>query len=176
MGPSLSSDQQSAMAPLRGTRPNVGRRPLTPQRVDGETMLPSVSEPSANPTRPAAVAEPGPADEPDEPSSRFHGFLVCPPNQTSLSASAPRLSLAASTAPASASRLTTVASADGTRWRKGSAPHVVGMPAVSTRSLAPHGTPCSGPRYLPRAISASARRAAASACSRTMVMLHRSFG
>ena len=30
------------------------------------------------------------------------------------------------------------------------------MPAVSSRSLAPQGMPCSGPRYLPAAISSSA--------------------
>ena len=33
-----------------------------PQRIDGEMMEPSVSVPSVNPTRPAAVAEADPAD------------------------------------------------------------------------------------------------------------------
>jgi len=37
----LSSDQQSVIAPVRGTRPNVGRNPVTPQRIDGLTMLQS---------------------------------------------------------------------------------------------------------------------------------------
>jgi hypothetical protein len=37
------------------------------------------------------------------------------------------------------------------------------MPAVSSRSLAPQGIPCSGPRYLPAAISWSAWRACSSA-------------
>src|SRR6267142_7045957 len=69
MGPSLSSDQQSVIAPVRGTRPYVGRRPVTPQRMDGLTMLPPVSLPIENPTSPAAVAEPGPALDPDDPSS-----------------------------------------------------------------------------------------------------------
>ena len=64
-------------------------------------MLPPVSLPMAKPTSPAAVAAPGPALDPDEPSSSSHGFMVWPPNQMSLSASAPRLSLATSTAPAS---------------------------------------------------------------------------
>ena len=63
-------------------------------------MLPPVSLPMAKPTSPAAVAAPGPALDPDEPSSSSHGFMVCPPNQMSFSASAPRLSLATSTAPA----------------------------------------------------------------------------
>src|ERR1043165_4897617 len=55
MGPSLSRDQHSVMAPVRGTRPKVGRRPVIPQRILGATMLPPVSLPSAKPTNPAAV-------------------------------------------------------------------------------------------------------------------------
>src|SRR6185295_15606705 len=100
IGPSLSSDQHNVMAPVRGTRPKVGRRPVTPQRIAGATMLPPVSLPMENPTSPAAVAAPGPALDPDAPSSISHGFIVWPPNQMSFSASAPRLSLAIRTAPA----------------------------------------------------------------------------
>src|SRR5579859_5997616 len=133
MGPSLSSDQHRVIAPLRGTRPYVGRNPVTPQRMLGATILPPVSLPTENPTRPAAVAAPGPALDPEEPSSRSHGFMVWPPNQISLSARAPRLSLATSTAPAACSRRTTVASAVGMRPLKGSAPYVVAIPAVSSR-------------------------------------------
>src|SRR6476659_10639569 len=94
IGPSLSSDQQSVMAPVRGTRPKVGRNPVTPQRMLGLMMLPPVSLPIENPTSPAAVAAPGPALDPDAPSSNSHGFIVCPPNQMSLSASAPSDSFA----------------------------------------------------------------------------------
>ncbi len=110
IGPILSMLQLSAIAPCRLTRPNVGRRPVQPQRVHGETIEPSVSVPMANPTRPAAVAAAEPADEPLEPCSGFHGFFVCPPYQTSPQASAPSVSLATSTAPAWSSRRTTVAS------------------------------------------------------------------
>src|SRR5271170_4181722 len=92
IGPSLSSDQQSVIAPVRGTRPNVGRSPVTPHLIDGLTMLPPVSLPIAKPTSPAAVAAPGPALDPDEPSSSSQGFIVCPPNHTSFNASAPKLS------------------------------------------------------------------------------------
>src|SRR5438874_9891879 len=113
IGPSLSSDQQSVIAPVRGTRPNVGRSPVTPQRIAGATMLPPVSLPIENPTSPAAVAEPGPALDPDAPSSSNHGFIVCPPNQMSLSASAPKLNFATSTAPASLSLFTTAESTVG---------------------------------------------------------------
>src|SRR5579871_5056305 len=98
-------------------------------------MLPPVSPPIENPPNPAAAAAPGPALDPDDPSSGSHGFIVCPPNQTTFSASAPRLSLAINTAPASCKRLTTAASSFGTRLRYGSAPQVVGMPAVSSKSL-----------------------------------------
>src|SRR5580658_6291999 len=125
MGPSLSSDQHNVIAPVRGTRPYVGRSPVIPQRMEGLTMLPSVSLPIAKPTSPAAVAAPGPALEPDDPSSSSHGFMVCPPNQMSFNASAPRLSFATSTAPASCNLFTTAASLAGTRSQKGSAPHVV---------------------------------------------------
>ncbi len=65
IGPSLSIDQHTAMAPVRGTRPNVGRNPVSPQRIVGPTMLPSVSLPIENATSPAAVAAPGPELEPD---------------------------------------------------------------------------------------------------------------
>ena len=174
IGPSLSIDQHSVMAPVRGTRPNVGRSPVSPQRIAGLTMLPSVSLPIENATSPAAVAAPGPALEPDAPSSSSQGFIVCPPNQMSLSASAPRLSLAVSTAPAAWRRRTTAASSFGTRFLNGSAPYVVGMPAVSRRSLAPHGIPCSGPRYFPEAISRSALFACANARSRVSVITQRS--
>ena len=85
-------------------------------------MLPPVSLPIEKPTSAAAVAAPGPALEPEAPSSSSHGFIVWPPNQMSLSASAPRLSFATSTAPASVSRRTTTESAAGTRVRNGSAP------------------------------------------------------
>src|SRR3984957_11382803 len=175
IGPSLSSDQHNVIAPVRGTRPNVGRSPVTPQRIDGATMLPPVSLPIANPTKPAAVAAPGPALEPDDPSSSSHGFIVCPPNQISFSASAPKLSFATSTAPASCSRFTPAASFSGTRSRNGSAPHVVAIPAVSNKSFAPQGIPCKGPRYLPAAISASALVACANASSRVNVITHRNF-
>src|SRR3954464_14751619 len=110
MGPSLSMLQERAMAPVRGTRPKVGRRPVTPHRVDGDEMEPRVSEPMAKATHPADVADDEPADEPDEPCDGRHGLRVRSPNHKSPCASAPRENLASSTAPAASSRLTTVAS------------------------------------------------------------------
>ncbi len=78
-------------------------------------------------------------------------------------------SLATSTAPASVSRRTTSASSAKTWFRYGSAPHVVGMPAVASRSFTPYGMPCSGPRSRPAARIASAAFASASARSRVSV-------
>ncbi len=109
MGPALSMLHDRAMIPVLGTRPKVGLRPEHPHRVEGDTIDPSVSVPMANPTSPAATADAGPAEEPLEPSYVSHGFRVIPPNHTSPMASAPVVSLASSTAPASSSRFTTVA-------------------------------------------------------------------
>src|ERR1041385_9254177 len=113
IGPILSMVQLNPIAPYRLTRPYVGRRPVTPHRDEGETIEPSVSVPIENPTRPAAVAAAGPADDPLEPicaSSGCHGFRVTPANQRAPWASAPIDNLATSTAPASFSRSTTVES------------------------------------------------------------------
>src|ERR1700756_5334538 len=89
MGPSLSMVQLRAMAPVRGTRPKLGRRPESPHRVEGEAMEPRVSEPRAKPTQPAATADADPADEPLEPCLGFHGLRVRPPNHLSPMARAP---------------------------------------------------------------------------------------
>src|SRR6185369_17905830 len=104
IGPILSRLQLRVIKPWRLTRPNVGRSPVTPQIPEGSTIDPPVSVPIEKPTSPAAVAEPGPADEPLELRSVFHGFRVEPPNHTPPCASAPIESLATSTAPAAASR------------------------------------------------------------------------
>src|SRR5271169_5900105 len=64
IGPILSMEYESAMAPWRLTRPYVGRRPVTPQNADGQTIEPQVSEPIANAASPAATIAPEPEDEP----------------------------------------------------------------------------------------------------------------
>src|SRR5262245_31963674 len=116
----------SAMQPCRLTRPNVGRRADVPQTREGDTMLPSVSLPSAKPTRPAAVALAEPADDPDEPCRGFHGLrVILSPYHRSPQASAPSDSLATRTAPASSSLPATVALVSSVCSRYGSAPQVV---------------------------------------------------
>ena len=89
------------MAPARLTVPKVGRKPDTPLRVEGVDS--HVSDPIEKTTKPAAVAEPGPAELPLEPCSRSQGLRVLPSNHTSPQARAPKLSLAINTAPASSS-------------------------------------------------------------------------
>src|SRR5690606_9252413 len=109
IGPILSIDQLSAMAPCRLTRPKVGRSPVTPFRVEGETIEPRVSVPIAKGTSPALTAEADPAEDPLDPCLRFQGFLVTPPYHTSPIASAPKVNFPTKTPPASSSFWTTVA-------------------------------------------------------------------
>src|SRR5262249_6792932 len=85
-GPILSRLQASVIQPYRLTRPYVGRTPHTPQEADGLTIEPPVSEPIENTTMPAAVAPPGPEDDPEVVRSSFQGFRAssssldfCPP-------------------------------------------------------------------------------------------------
>src|SRR5438105_7474936 len=115
----------SAIAPVRGTRPNVGLSPVTPHRVEGDEIEPRVSVPIENPTSPAEVALDGPADEPLEPCSGHHGLRVMPPNQLSPCASSPSVSFATRIAPALSRRCTTVASTSMVCSLYGPAPHVV---------------------------------------------------
>src|SRR5207237_1108886 len=110
MGPTLSSVQLKAIAPYRLTRPYVGRSPTTAFVAAGEMIEPRVSVPTLNPTRPAAVAEAGPADEPLLERVRSQGQRVVPPNHRAPLASSPDASFPIRTAPDSWSLRTTVAS------------------------------------------------------------------
>src|SRR5476651_201012 len=110
IGPNLSMLQLKAIAPYLLTRPNDGRKPVSPHSVEGDTMDPRVSDPIANGKQPALTVEAGPADDPLEPRVISHGFLVLPPNQTSPWANSPKVNFAQSTPPAASSLVTTVAS------------------------------------------------------------------
>src|SRR5688572_21509187 len=107
IGPILSRLQQSTMAPLRLTVPKVGRNPVAPQRVEGETIDPSVSVPIVNGNKPATTEAADPADDPLDPCCRFQGFFVSPPNHLLLYAKAPKDSFAHRIAPASFRRVYT---------------------------------------------------------------------
>src|SRR5438270_12045934 len=145
-------DHESAMAPVRGTRPNVGRKPVAPTRVEGDEMEPSVSVPMAKATQPAAVAEAEPADDPEEPCDGRHGLRVRSPNHKSPCASAPSVSFAIKTAPAASRRLTTVASSSNFWSSNPPAPQVVRYPLTASSSLPPQGSPSSGPDDFPSPI------------------------
>src|SRR5688572_18017571 len=80
IGPTRSCDHASTIPPWRLTRPKVGRNALIPQRIVGEVIEPCVSVPMLNATQPAAVADAGPADDPLDPCTRFHGLFVRPLN------------------------------------------------------------------------------------------------
>src|SRR5688500_10533802 len=116
------------MQPWRLMRPNVGRSPARPHRADGLRIDPLVSVPMPKPMHPAAVADAGPADDPLEPCVGSHGLFVWPPNQLSPPASSPVVTLAISTAPASRSCSTTLASYSKTCSLKLFEPHVVLKP------------------------------------------------
>ena len=109
MGPNLSIDQLRAIAPDLLIVPKEGRRPVTPLTEDGEIIEPQVSDPIEKATKPAAVADPGPAELPLDPFSISHGLRVFPPYQISPHASAPRVNFAIKTAPEFSSFFITVA-------------------------------------------------------------------
>src|SRR6478672_9237233 len=104
-----------------------------PLRVDGAITEPPVSVPIEKPTRPAAVAAPGPADEPAASSFVFHGLRVIPPNHCAPTARVPVDNFAIKTAPAARSFVYTVASVSMTRSFHGEAPQVVLVPRTANR-------------------------------------------
>src|SRR5579862_7175017 len=100
--------------PVRLTRPSVGLMPTIPLTLDGETIDPSVSVPTASATMFAAIATAEPELEPDGLRSSAYGFRVWPPRALHPLEECVERKLAHSlrfvfprmTAPASRSRLT----------------------------------------------------------------------
>ncbi|MNK96140.1 hypothetical protein D3C87_1164070 [compost metagenome] len=166
IGPMWSSEAASSKAPWRLTRPHVGFRPVMPLAADGKRIDPPVSVPSAPKHSPAAVATPEPLDDTPGHSVASHGLTgdaICgwwSAKAPSVCCSLPRI-----TAPASRRRCTTVASSVGRNALWIVMPCALGTPSVHSRSFTASGTPCSGPRARPAAISVSARRASSSACA-----------
>src|SRR2546430_3698621 len=100
--------QLNVIAPYRLTRPYVGRSPTTPLAAAGAIIEPSVSVPILKPTRPAAVAEAGPAEDPLLDRVTSQGQRVVPPNQRAPLANSPEANFPIRIAPASRSLRTTV--------------------------------------------------------------------
>src|SRR5918912_4183396 len=65
--------------PVRLRRPSVGLIPTSPLLVEGDTIDPSVSVPTAAAERLAATAAPDPELDPDGLRSSAYGFFTCPP-------------------------------------------------------------------------------------------------
>src|SRR5207244_12923453 len=133
----------------------VGLMPTREWLLDGDTIEPSVSVPTAAAARFAATATPEPELDPEGLRSNAYGFFVCPPRPLhpleecvdrkfahSLRFVFPRI-----TAPASRSCCTMNASFGGDHPASASEPAVVIIrSAVAMLSLSRIGMPCSGPR------------------------------
>src|SRR5438477_257060 len=65
--------------PVRLSSPWVGLMPTSELTLDGDTIDPSVSVPTAAAHRFAAAAAPDPELDPDGDRSSAYGFRVCPP-------------------------------------------------------------------------------------------------
>ncbi len=115
-------------------------------------------------TRPAATAAALPPLEPPGVRSVSHGLRAVPKTLVRVKLSVPNSGAAVlpiGTAPAARRRATwTESSVTGPRPAKASDPCEVGMPAQSSRSLTPIGTPANGPGSRPAATAASTAAAA----------------
>jgi hypothetical protein len=78
MGPTVSMLLLTGSTPLFDTNPNVGRRPVTPQKPAGTRTEPPVSVPSAASTISSATATAEPPLEPPGMQVGFHGFRHWP--------------------------------------------------------------------------------------------------
>ena len=172
IGPAVSCDAAIGTMPARLTRPTVGLIPTNPQTDAGSTIEPSVSVPTANGARPLATAAAEPELEPLALRSSACGFNVRPPRplqpltlrDARKLAHSLRLVLPRITTPAFRSRRTMPASRVADTSASANEPALVRMrSAVAMLSLSSTGMPCSGPRTVPAARSASRAAAIASA-------------
>src|SRR5258707_7324634 len=121
IGPAVSWLCAIGTIPLRLRSPSVGLIHTSELLLDGDTIDPSVSVPTAAAARFAAAATPEPELEPDGLRSRAYGFFVCPPRPLQpldecvdrMFAHSLRFVLPRITAPASRSRSTMNASFGG---------------------------------------------------------------
>src|SRR5690606_25345230 len=84
--PMVSRESHRTSMPVRGTRPKLGLKPITPLNAAGRMMEPPVCVPSAMGTMPAATAAAEPLEDPPGVWSRFHGLRVGPGADTANSA------------------------------------------------------------------------------------------
>ena len=150
-------------------RPWLGFMPTRPEKAAGMRVDPPPSLAVAIGTSPAATAAADPPLEPPGVRSRFHGLRVTPQALVLVKLSVPNSGAAVfptGTAPAARNRATwTESAATPPRPMYGNEPCEVGMPAQSSRSFTPNGTPANGPGSWPAATCSSTRAAAAPARS-----------
>jgi len=162
--------------PLRLTSPRVGLMPTMPHALAGQTMLPSVSVPTAMGARPAATATPEPELDPDGLRPGPCGLTAWPPSvlQPLLEwlerkfAHSDRLALPKITAPASRRLVTRNASSWSASARAGE-PAVAGIPRTAMLSLTSTGMPSSGPGAAPAARASSLALASPTASGLTVM-------
>ena len=113
-----SNDGIAGTTPVVGTTPDDGFRPTIPQLAAGIRPDPAVSVPSENTTSPTATTTAEPELDPPAMYSGTNGFRHAPNADervpTRPVANWSRFVLPTHSAPASTSRCTTVADADGT--------------------------------------------------------------
>lgn len=117
IGPTWSSEGAKGKTPVVSMRPNVGLRPMTPQKAAGIRMDPAVSVPMAKGARPAASAAAEPPLEPPGTTVGSHGLRVGPtalPSVVIPHANSCVALLATTMPPAARIRSTTAASRGGT--------------------------------------------------------------
>src|SRR5919205_3281684 len=124
-----------------------------PQNAAGIRIEPPWSPPSARSTSPEATSAALPLELPPVVRVGSHGLRTGPVAEVWLPPEKQRSSqtdLPATVAPASSSRVTTVASSDGTNPSRVCEPFIIGTPATAVLSLIATVRPASGPLSAPR--------------------------
>ena len=168
IGPATPKGNHGSASGQVGTRPGVGRRPTTLQKLAGLRSEPPRSLPSASGTMPVASATAEPPLLPPHVLVRSNGLRVAPKTSLKVCDPAPNSGvfvLPMVIAPARRSRSTIRAVSVGTWFANTREPKVVRRPAVTNKSLCATGRPWSGPTSSPRVSAASAASASISAVS-----------
>jgi hypothetical protein len=159
---SLIRDQVDTPPAGKGTTPDPGLMPTSPQLEAGMRMEPPPSAARATGTMAEATAAALPPEEPPGVWSRLQGLREAPKASLSVNGHRPSsgtLVLPTSSAPASRKRRTSSSSAAAGSGPVAAEPLRVGHPARSMLSLTATGTPARGSR--PRSSRPSRARASA---------------
>ena len=147
IGPSTDMSAHGFNVGYEGTRPGVGRKPSTLQKLAGLRSEPPRSLPSASGNMRAASATAAPPLLPPQVRVGLYGLRVAPKTRLNVCDPAPNSGvfvLPTAMAPAARMRSTIRSSLSGTLSANRVEPNVVRMPRVETRSLCAVGNPHSG--------------------------------